>query len=216
MDLRRNLSRELEVALFDLGGVLVCDPWQSLLLTPERGLADRFNLDRTTVEMVGESLWLHYSSQEETEGHYWRDVAWKLGIKITPELVRDLESELLYVNPAATTILETLRNVGVRLGVVSDNTSFWYRKQAELIALERYLDPDLVFLSYLFGVHKHAGRGANLFDVASHRLDPRVTLVIDDRADNLRRAHEYRFQVMKYSMDEESSLLTRMAQGGYL
>jgi FMN phosphatase YigB (HAD superfamily) len=120
------------------------------------------------------------------------------------------------VNPAASATLETLRKLRIRLGVVSDNTAFWYRKQAELIGLERHVDPDLVFLSYRFGVQKDLGGGASLFEVALRRIDPTVTLVIDDRAHNVRRAHEYGFQVMRYSMEEEDSLLARMAEGGYI
>ena len=39
-------SETVERVLIDLGGVLTVDPWESLVLTPRTGLADRLHLDR--------------------------------------------------------------------------------------------------------------------------------------------------------------------------
>lgn len=195
-----------EVVLFDLGGVLVCDPWESLLLSPGCGLADRLRLDRDKTEQVGRTLWQRYSLTEHEEEEYWEELSASLSIRIPEALVQELEDELLYKNQQAHQILETAMNEGLRIGITSDNTSFWFPKQARLIDLEKYTDQDIVFLSYRLGLHKDLEQGG-LFDVAANAVDPSNTLVVDDRAKNVRRAVKHGFRAHLYSIHENAASL---------
>lgn len=205
------LPNHIDTVLFDLGGVLVCDPWESLLLTPDRGLADRLDLDRATVERVGHSLWRRYSLRPTSEAHYWKTLASELDVGLSSEFIAQLEAELLFANPRAKEILDRMSEQGVRIGIISDNTSFWYPKQARLIGLEPYLEPTLSFLSYVFGVHKDL-EGRGLFDIAARTTNPGSTLVVDDRPQNVTRALRHHFRALEYSMNGTFNFFERVAQ----
>jgi len=180
---------------------LFCDPWESLLLTPKRGLADRLGLDRHTVDKVARRLWVQYSSAEATEEAYWNDLALALDLqphKGLKDLVKKLEPELLLPNPRAFDILDRTRSRKIQIGVVSDNTAFWYGKQAQCLNLDNYLAPQLLFLSYLF----HQNKDAGLFGIAATRVEPTVTLVVDDKQRNIERAQGYGFHAHRYSLTD--------------
>lgn len=196
-----------EIVLFDLGGVLVCDPWESLLLSPGRGLADQLRLDRNKTEQAGRALWQRYSLAEYEEEEYWEELSVSLSTRIPEALVQELEGELLYKNQQAHQVLETAKSKGFRIGIISDNTSFWFPKQARLIDLGKYADQSIVFLSYRLGLHKDLERGG-LFDVAASVIDPSSTLVVDDRAKNVCQAVQHGFRARLYSMYENATSLT--------
>jgi beta-phosphoglucomutase-like phosphatase (HAD superfamily) len=201
----------VDTVLFDLGGVLVSDPWESLLLTPRVGLADRIGLARQLMEQVGRELWEEYRLRVTREDDYWSDLSRALGVDLTPELVRQLESELLVANVFAGTILNGIREAGITIGVVSEATSFWYPKQVLLIDLDRYLEPTQAFLSFQLGVGKeNAPRG--LFEIAAEAVDPHNTLVIDDRRRNLERASSIGFQSLEYSLGWDPSAIEQLVK----
>lgn len=187
------------VILFDLGNVLFCDPWESLLLTPGAGLADRWGLDPAAVGEAGRRLWPAFSARESEEPEYWHALSRELGRTITPELVEELEQELLVANPAAGELLAAASADGARpVGIASNNTSFWYAKQARRLDLDRWVDPGLVFLSCRLGVSKNSpGRG--LLEVAAEHTRPRSTLIVEDRAANLARARTLGFRTFAYT-----------------
>lgn len=187
------------VILFDLGNVLFCDPWESLLLTPGAGLVDRWGLDPAMVREAARRLWDEFSVRESEEPEYWQALSRELGRTISPELVAELERTLLVANPVAGRLLAAASADGTRpVGIASNNTSFWYAKQAERLDLARWIDPELVFLSCWLGVTKSSpGRG--LLEVAAEHTRPRSTLVVEDRAANLARARELGFRTYAYA-----------------
>ncbi|GGU99079.1 HAD family hydrolase [Streptomyces spectabilis] len=189
------------VVLFDLGNVLFRDPWETLLLTEGEGLADRLGLDRDEVDTVGRRLWRRFSVVEAEEGEYWEELGRELGRKVPPSLVEELEDRLLVANPAAAELLAAASDAGARpVGIASNNTSFWYAKQAERLSLHQWLDPRLVFLSHELGVTKGA-RGRGLLEAAAERVHPPSTLLIEDRAGNLRRARGLGFRTAAYAFE---------------
>lgn len=187
------------VILFDLGNVLFCDPWETLLLTPGAGLADRWGLAPSPVREAGRRLWREFSVRESTEAEYWEALSRELGRTVPPELVQELEEELLVANPAAGELLAAASADGARpVGIASNNTSFWYVKQAQRLDLARWVDPELVFLSCRLGLTKSSpGRG--LLDVAAEHTPPRSTLIVEDRAANLDRARALGFRTFAYA-----------------
>jgi FMN phosphatase YigB (HAD superfamily) len=197
-----NVNSGIATTLFDIGGVLTSDPWESLLLTPKKGIADRLQLERTLVQRVGRSLWKHYSTVIASEEEYWNHFSRVVGVTVPKALLAETEAQLLYANPSAKRMLDALAARGARIGIASDNTNFWYTKQVKLAGLHDYLDPSLLFLSFSLGVGKqreHQG----LFEIASQSVDPGSTLVVDDRPGNIDKAHTYGFRTIHYSIEED-------------
>ncbi|HEV2376348.1 MAG TPA: hypothetical protein VGS19_29780 [Streptosporangiaceae bacterium] len=189
---------EIRTVLFDLGGVLTCDPWQAILLTPRLGVADRLGLDHASVEIVGEQLWAHYSLVPDEEQQYWSDFRRETGREVPAGLVREAELETLHANPAARQAVQLVGQGGARWGFISDNTAFWFRKQMNLLGLGGRR-AELDFLSFNEGASK-AGTSPSLFEIAAARVTPGRTLVIDDQPLNVTRAHGLGFQAAVYSM----------------
>jgi FMN phosphatase YigB (HAD superfamily) len=189
---------DVEAVLLDVGNVLASDYWESLLLTPGLGLADRFGLDRIAVGAAGAELWEEFCRAPAREDDYWSELSEKLGTEIEPAVRREL-AELPERNPLAAEILDDLHRRGARIGLMTDNTSFWFPKQSALIGFDEVLDEKLILLSYEQGVSKSDRPG--LMEVAAERSTPASTLVVDDREHNLALARELGFQVLGYSME---------------
>jgi FMN phosphatase YigB (HAD superfamily) len=190
--------------LFDIGGVLTVDPWQALLLTPGRGVADRLRLDREAVERVGDLLWPRYSLEPTAEAEYWDDVQRALGVEIGADVVRAAEADTLIADPSAGAALKSLDKREIRWTFISDNTSFWYSKQLGLLGGQPPSWP--AYLSFERGVSK-TSQAVGLFELAASELDPEMTTVVDDRAHNLARAVSCGFRAVSYSMGGVRSLL---------
>ncbi|MBQ0851364.1 hypothetical protein J8N05_24675 [Streptomyces sp. BH-SS-21] len=202
------------VILFDLGNVLFSDPWESLLLSPGAGLGDRLGLDRSAVLEAGRHCWSAFSVREADEAEYWSELSRQLGCDIPAQLVKELDEELLVVNPAAGTLLAAASADGARpVGIASNNTSFWYAKQAERLRLDRWIDPGLVFLSSGLGVSKSTpGRG--LLEIAAEHVRPSATLFVEDRGANLARARALGFRTVEYAFKPESADASGEESGG--
>ncbi|MFC7310717.1 HAD family hydrolase [Streptomyces monticola] len=184
--------------LFDLGNVLFCDPWETLLLTEGLGLADRLGLDRGEVREAGRELWHRFSLSEAEEADYWAGLERRLGRPVPRDLVAETERRLLVANPHAEALLTAAAQGQRRVGIASNNTSFWYEKQRVRLGLDRYVDPELVFLSHRLGVSKGA-EGQGLLEIAARHADPPRSLLVEDRPANLRRAERIGFRVLAYS-----------------
>ncbi|MFD0352218.1 HAD family hydrolase [Streptomyces sp. NPDC127110] len=193
------MTRPRPAVLFDLGNVLFCDPWETLLLTPGAGLADRMGLDRTRVAAAARQLWRRYSIVEADEPAYWGELGRALGVVIDPALVAEAEEALLRPGPHAQPMLASAAAGSRAVGIVSNNTSFWYAKQADMLGLDRYVDPSLVFLSCRLGVSKgSAGRG--LLELAAELADPARSLVVEDRTPNVERAAAVGFEAVRFCL----------------
>jgi FMN phosphatase YigB (HAD superfamily) len=188
----------VRTVLFDIGGVLTVDPWQTLLLTPQRGIADRLGLDRDSVSAAGERLWPRYSSAPEDEQSYWHALQETLGHEIPTAVVREVEAETLRPNPAAKPAIDLLEAGHVSWGIISDNTTFWYRKELDLLGLTGRVGDALEFVSFRYGRSKSSE--SSLFEIAARRVEPEHTVVVDDRQPNLARADRLGFQTKQYSM----------------
>lgn len=186
----------IKTVLLDVGNVLTPDPWEALVLTPERGLADRLGIRRAAAENAGRSLWpLFAVDADATEGDWWAAFEDTLGVRVPGALVAEVEATLLVANPLAKSVLPMLAGA-FRVGVLTDSTTFWYPKQAGLVSLDLFVDPEIVFVSYREGVEKSAG----LFDVAAVAVEPKSTVVVDDRDADVARAAAAGFVPVRYAM----------------
>lgn len=190
----------VDTVLLDIGNVLASDYWETLLLTPDLGLADVLHLDRERVKSVGIRLWQDFCRAPAEERTYWTRLSEELGVPITDDHLSQVE-HLPHANPRVSEILADLQQRELRIGLISDNTSFWYAKQAALIGFGQTLDEDLVLLSFERGVSKSDSPG--LLELAAAVATPSRTLVVDDRSANLSAAGRIGFHTFRYSMHED-------------
>lgn len=189
----------VEVVLLDVGNCLASDYWETVLLTPDVGLADRLGVDPAAACEAGRTLWERHCRRVSEEVTYWQELESALGVEIPDGVPEELDP-LVLANPQAELLLSTMAEAGLRLGVCSNNTAFWFPKQAAKVGLHRYTDAALQFLSHLTGRTK--GDDPSLLDLVADDLDPATVLLVDDRPGNLDAAEQRGFHTVRYAMDE--------------
>jgi FMN phosphatase YigB (HAD superfamily) len=205
-----------QAVLLDLGGVLTVDPWESLLLTAEVGGCARLGIEPAVLEPLAVSLWPRFATTHREEAQYWSELEGLLGL--TPgalgDLVGDLE-ELLRPNPRADEVLSAASEHP--LGLVSDNTSFFFPRQDRLLGLGGLADPTLTFLSHEVGLSKSARPG--LFEHVSADLSARgydlgQVLVVDNRVKHVEHAASlgFAFHHLEDFSDAATDLLLERLQ----
>ena len=200
MQLAERSEAPFDLVLFDLGGVLFPDPWETLLLTPEVGIADQLGMDQERARRAGAEIWPAHATTRTDEAAYWSDFARLTGTKVPADLLTTTRQALMHPNPDARLLLDGAVMVGADVGIISDNTSFWFAMQASALRLSSYADEKLTFLSFEIGVRKANG----LYDVAAQRVGSARTLVVDDRPHNLERAERAGFSSSRYTMGAAS------------
>lgn len=193
------MEKELFITtvLLDVGGVMAPDPWETLWLTPGSGLAYKLNLSLHTVASTGPILFEQFSEAAFSESAYWKTWEECLHIAIPTELIQETEHKLLIPNPYLIEFLQQLQEQKIRIGITSNNTSFWYPKQVSAQILFKFFDSSLIFLSQELGTSKVSGN-PDLYELAGQKTDPAHTLVIDDRQGNLTHAQSLGFQTQLY------------------
>jgi len=191
--------------LIDLGGVLTEDPWETILLTPEIGIADRLGLDRDVVATAGGKLWELYCRSFMEEEQYWDQMSELLNIKLPPVLIQEIEKATLKPTHGALEFLSYLQETKRSWGLVTNNTAFWYSKQLAILGLTGY-KLQWEFTSHDDGVVK-SDTGRGLFEIAAETTDAANTLVIDDRLGNVVRARSAGFSAVQYETDCPISLI---------
>jgi FMN phosphatase YigB (HAD superfamily) len=183
----------IETVLLDVGGVLYVDPWQTVLLSSgsgHRGIAERLGLDPAHVATAAETLWPIFAVRESTESEYWSALEDCLGTELPSELLDRVSRQLLRPLAGARDVLEAISDR--KVGVITDNTTFWYARQSEDLRLSHFVSSDIELVSSRLGCQKSEYPG--LFALAAERCDPSRTLVIDDRISNIRKAISFGFR----------------------
>lgn len=188
-------AQAADVVLLDIGGVLADDVWETMLLHPRDGIASRYGLDPAAVSEVGRELWEWASRRELEESRYWAALEETLSIEISGDARAGLES-LIRGNPDAPRLAAGLVAAGARVGVLSNNTSFWWPKQLLLAGTPELGAAGLRFLSCERGVSK--GDDPGLIELAAAQLNPSRPVLVDDRADHLMRAQAIGFGTVRY------------------
>lgn len=183
--------------LLDIGGVMAPDPWETLWLAPDAGLAYKLHCSLSAVADIGPQLFEQFSEAVFSEPEYWKAWEERLHITIPTELIQETEQKLLIPNPYLIQFLQQLQEQKLRIGITSNNTSFWYPKQVSSEMLSKYFDSSLLFLSQELGTSKVTGI-PDLYELAAQKTKPSQTLIIDDRQGNLDHARGLGFQTQFY------------------
>lgn len=198
-------SREIKNILFDLGGVLTPDPWEAILLDEEHGLHKTAGTEAEIANKLSK-VWNKYSHMPEVrEQDFWRETSDALGLDIDQEAVDEIKNQVILPDPESAQTFDYLKQEGKAVGIISNNTAFFWPVQRAVLELENHaVDPSLVFLSHKAGKDKSDG----LFEQAAQIVDPKETLVIDDRQPNIDYADFLGYQTLLYSTkNPETSLL---------
>ncbi len=182
----------VDVVLLDVGGVLFVDPWEHLLLAPGTGVSDQLGLQPSLLADAGRELWPRFSTSAGEEHAWWSAVGEAVGLTISAE-VRVRAEEALLPTAWASQVLEAARRFR-SVGVVTDNTSFWYERQRRALQLDAVVTPGLELVSCEVGVRKRDDPG--LLHHAATLVDPTRTIVVDDRAHNLEAASALGFATL--------------------
>lgn len=186
---------DVDAVLFDIGGVLADDVWERMLLDPRDGLAVRRGIDRGKVRAAGRSVWSTVSRRPAEAGAWWAAVEQQLDLTVAAGERAELLG-LVQGNPQAHGVLEQVRASSVEVGVVSNNTSFWWHHQLAVAGVLDLVQPELRLLSCEVGRSKSDEPG--LLQTARALLPQARVLVVDDRQGNLDRAQRLGFQVLSY------------------
>lgn len=198
-------DREITNVLFDIGGVLTPDPWEALILDDEHGIHKGAGTEAELAQKLTD-VWDKYSHMPEShEEDFWQEASNALSLDIDQEAINEVKDKVIVADPEAADTLDYLQQEGVNVGIISNNTAFFWPVQRDALGLEdRGIDPSLVFLSHEAGRDK----GDGLFEKAAQIVDPQETLVVDDRQSNIDHAEFLGYQTMAYSIkDPETSLL---------
>lgn len=188
-------KQRIEDVALDIGGVLVADPWQSILLTPGTGLADRLGVPRERAAEIAEELWASYATSPADEADYWRDFSRAIGRPVDARLVRECETSI-WVAADVDRLFDALAQSRRRVSIVSDNTEFWFSLQVRLCPALGSVPKDRLFLSFEHGLRK-SSEPVSLFASLAFHSNPAYTLVVDDREAHVARARSHGFNAVQ-------------------
>lgn len=198
----------INTVLFDLGGVLSVDPMQTILFH-ERGICARLNIDPSLVERNLSWIWDKYSVLPyATAEDFWKELSSLINTSIDSALVDKVALDVLTIDPEAKSVFSELHNQQIQIGIISNNTAFFYPMQIRALDLDKFINSELVFLSHQAGMTKETG----LFEIAVAKVVPANTLVVDDREGNIERAKMLGFHGLVYSMNSRASLKLTVRQ----
>lgn len=190
----------IKAVIFDLGGVLIRDPWEWMLLRSERNIADMFRLSREDVARIGVELCGKYECSRWEGSLIGQERAWWTDfLAALPEHPEELTVEYLiretdmYIQPIEPErirmTLDRLAGKGIPLGICSNNVDFWFAKLWQRLELEKYFPEQSIVLSQVIGATKRSP-GHEMFHAVrrSAGCEFRELLFIDDRLENLEAA----------------------------
>lgn len=193
----------IKTVLFDLGNVLSHDGHETYLTHEQYGLALGLGEPKEVVTQKVNHIFRKYAVIDKApEPEFWNEISSALGITLTSESIDAVKQQITDTNPEATECFKFLKERGIRVGIISNSSPFFYDAQVEPLCLPDYIDPKLLFLSHKLGQLKSSG----LFELAAGVVEPASTCVIDDRQKNVEYAQKLGFQAVLYSFESGDSL----------
>ena len=194
----------INTVLFDLGNVLSHDGHETYLTDKEYGLALSLGEPKEEVTQKVNHIFRKYAVMEEAlETDFWNEIAVTLGIELSSKSIATVKEQITSTNPEAIDSFALLKERGIRIGIISNSSPFFYEAQVKPLLVDTYVDPNLLFLSHKIGRLKSDG----LFELAAGVVEPANTCIIDDRPKNVEYAQKLDFQAVPYSLESGESLL---------
>ncbi len=190
----------IKAVIFDIGGVLTNDVWESMLLEKEAGFVVADDFDREKIQGVGGELWeaFAYRNLDEKDGwkilerEYWLKASERLPLALSVDECIARTDDFIEPLPGMIQLLGQLKKKGLGLAICSNNTEYWFERQAQKLRLGEYFDADKLALSSRVGVSK-SSPNFEMFETAVTALNvkPQECIFIDDRANNVERALQF-------------------------
>ncbi len=172
----------IRAALFDFGGVLAEEGFRTGLET----LARRQGLDPQAVYRAapGAIYDSGYVVGRGTEDDFWRLLRQRTGLQGEAEVMRQAIATRFVLRPRMLAIARALRRQGYITGILSDQTDWLDRLDAELRFFQYF---DRIYNSYHLGKGKH---DPSVFDdvISDLGLTPEQVVFADDDPGNIERA----------------------------
>jgi putative hydrolase of the HAD superfamily len=187
----------IRAVLFDFGGVLVEEGFREGLyeLARQQGLNPQV-VHRAAYDAIYES---GYVLGLGTEDEFWRLLRKKTGLSGEIEPLRQAIATQFALRPRMFAMVRTLRQRGYITAILSDQTDWLDRLDAEL---HFFQDFDKVYNSYHLGKGK---REPSLFDdVASDLgISPEQALFVDDDPGNVERARSRGLRALLFLNEDQ-------------
>ena len=186
-----------KAVIFDIGGVLAPDVWETILLHPKTGLAKKYRIDHSLAERTGRLLWNRFGLIKASSKHdvnsieieYWQTLRSQLNIKETVDELILLADRAIYAYPGMKNILKDVFRSGAQIIICSNNTTFWFEKQSKALSLSEYVSEEHMIISWRVGCFKSASGGLMFKKVINTlNVEKSESLFFDDRDDNVRLA----------------------------
>jgi len=187
----------IKAIIFDIGGVLAFDVVENLLLDEKEGIASKYNLDIQKVSQAGAILWEQYAYQtssdwKQLEMEFWLQFNNIIGCTIPIEDILQLTDRFIKPVDGTMELLSTLVSQNITLAVCSDNTEFWFSRQAQKIGLYKYVPSRNIILSCRIGASKSSPRFEMFEEVTKAvGVDRTECVFIDDRTEPIIQATQY-------------------------
>lgn len=198
--------------VFDIGGVIYEDIWETVFLKPGTGISEIFNIDPKLVSEVCNDLWkkhavlsTNHCSWKKLEREYWAEAIDRLGFSWS--INKCIKNSIQFIEPITgmNEVINLLADKKVGLGVCSNQTAFWFERQLSISQGLKKIDRRNMILSFEQGITKEANNN-RLFEILVSRIkvSPDQILYIEDRPVHHLAAIEYGFQSLLFNKQESN------------
>ncbi len=181
-----SLSPPPKVILFDLGGVVRFDLWE----TAFESLATYHSLDRSWVFSIGQKAWRLVDTRKNGDADAiedeWAEAClWELPRKITAaELKARIREAVAFIDEDVTvSMLDRLSKKGIRLAIASNDNKPWFELCRDKLKYDHWFRPEDAFTSFNFEITKE---NPDFFArcIEELKVKPADVLFCDDRLEN--------------------------------
>lgn len=194
----------IKALIFDIGGVIASDVWESLFFDKKDGLTANFDVSEGELKKAGRELWnefafLSYSREENKEKgwralekKYWDMFLQQFNLPLTVEELIDRSKQFVREIPGMYDLLRKLHDTGITLAICSNNTEFWFERQMEQIGLSEFFEPRNIIISCRVGSAK-SNPNFEMFKAVCRAtgFEGKNCIFIEDRPKNIEMALKF-------------------------
>ena len=200
--------------VFDIGGVIFEDVWESIFLTPKSGIVDLLDLDKNYVTNHYIELWKKYSilnttnsSWEAVEIEYWSDVLKALKLPWSIDQCIEYSENFLTPIIGVDKLINLLVDNSIQIGICSNQTAFWFERQLAISRGLSRIDRNNMILSFEQGETKD-NLHHNLFNKVANKMQSTrdKIMYIEDRKKHYISAKKFGFESILFNRNNPDML----------